>query len=115
SMMADEVKDIGMIGTVKSYEFLAQPVKAVNSALTDTLAKYQYRSFFCSEIRYGKDRKPYFTDPCTRLGTPSNELLQELLTNWPEVLWEGASGVIADQKPIAKYGVLATIHSEWAT
>lgn len=114
AMMAYEVKDVGMIGTVKPLAALAEPVKHVNASLVDTLCKHQYRGFFCTEIRYGKNRKPYLIDPCCRLGTPSNELLQELFTDWPEVLWNGAEGVVHDPKPIAKYGVLAVIHSEWA-
>jgi hypothetical protein len=48
------------------------------------------------------------------LGTPSNELLQELFDGWPETLWHGAEGRLVSPKPKAKFGCLAVIHSEWA-
>jgi len=111
SMTAYEIKDVGMIGAAKP---LGQPLKSVNTHLADTLAKYQYRGFLSTEIRYGKDRKAYLVDPCCRLGAPSNELLQELFTDWPQTLWDGSIGVVNNQKVIAKYGVLTTICSEWA-
>lgn len=114
AMMAYEIKDMGMMAAVKSYNSLAAPVRTVNTALRPALAEFQYRGFLSTEIRYGKERKPYFIDPCCRLGTPSNELLQTLFTNWPETIWAGAGGELVAPKPVAKFGVLAMIHSEWA-
>lgn len=115
AMMAYEIKDCGMIGTVKPYESLAKPVKDVNAALVKDLAAFQYRGFFCSEIRYTKDKKSYFIDPCCRLGTPSNELLQALFDGWGEVVWNGAEGKLVTPKMKARFGALAMINSEWAT
>lgn len=114
AMMAYEVKDVGMIGTVLPYNQLAKPVREVNERIVPTLKGYNYRGFLSTEIRYTKDKKPYFIDPCCRLGTPSNELLQELFTGWPEVLWEGAAGNMVTPNQTAKFGVLACIHTEWA-
>lgn len=114
AVMAYEVKDCGMIGMVKPYEQLAKPVRDVNAALVPAFKSHKYRGFFCSEIRYGKDHRPYLIDPCCRLGTPSNELLQELFDDWPQVLWDGAEGNCTSPRVKAKFGVLAVIHSEWA-
>lgn len=114
AMMAYEVKDVGMIGMVKEYESLAKPVREVNAALSETFLNYNYRGFFASEIRYGKERKPYLIDPCCRLGTPSNELLQELFDGWGAVLWDGANGVLTNPRVKKKFGVLACIHTEFA-
>jgi hypothetical protein len=114
AMQGYEIKDCGMVATVKPYNQLSDPVKLVNSKMVDAFKTYGYRGFFCTEIRYTKDKKPYFIDPCCRLGTPSNELLQELFGNWPEVLWYGAEGKLVPMKQKAKYGVLAMINSEWA-
>lgn len=114
AMMAYEVKDVGMLGATKLYTDLAKPVKTVNSALVPALKGYKYRGFVCTEIRMGVDRKPYLIDPCCRLGTPSNELLQELFDGWAETLWHGAEGELVSPKPVAKFGALAVIHSEWA-
>lgn len=114
AMMGVEVKDVGMIGVVKEYSALAEPVKVVNKALVPAFNGYNYRGFFCSEIRYTKDKKPFLIDPCCRLGTPSNELLQELFNNWPLTLWDGAEGKCTSPTVKSKFGVLAVIHSEFA-
>lgn len=114
AMLAYEVKDCGMIGVTKEYDKLSTPVKDVNKAISATLKGYNYRGFLSTEIRYTKEKKPYFIDPCCRLGTPSNELLQELFDGWPKVLWEGAEGRLVSPKPVARYGVLAAIRSEYA-
>lgn len=116
AMMAYEIKDVGMIGTVKEYSQLAKPVRDINAALSSTFKNYNYRGFFASEIRYGKEKKPYLIDPCCRLGTPSNELLQELFDGWGAVLWDGAEGKMTNPivSPKKKFGVLACIHTEFA-
>lgn len=114
AMMAYEIKDTGMIGVSLVNSKLAEPVRVVNDKLSPTLRKYNYRGFLSTEIRYTKDKKTFFIDPCCRLGTPSNELLQELFEDWPMVLWYGAKGEVYDQRVKAKYAVMAVIHSEWA-
>jgi phosphoribosylamine-glycine ligase len=103
-----------MIGTALPYNRLAEPVKVVNEKISGALKKYNYRGFLSTEIRYTKDKKPFFIDPCCRLGTPSNELLQELFEGWANVLWEGAVGNMVTPKVKAKFAVMAVIHSEWA-
>ena len=115
AMHAYEIKDAGMVGVVKPYGMLADPVKLVNGKLAPTFEKYNYRGFFCSEIRYTKNKQSFLIDPCCRLGTPSNELLQELFDDWPQTLWDGADGVCTTPKIKAKFGCLAIIESEWAT
>lgn len=114
AMLAYEVKDCGMIGVVKPYGELSDPVKTVNKALVPTLRSYNYRGFLSTEIRYTKDKKPYFIDPCCRLGTPSNELLQELFEGWPKTLWHGAEGKLVSPVPVKRFGVLAALRSEFA-
>lgn len=115
AMMAYEIKDCGMIGTVKSYDKLAEPVKLVNSKTAPLFKQDNYRGFFCTEIRFTKKREAFFIDPCCRLGTPSNELLQSLFDDWAEVLWNGAEGQVFTPKVKARFGCLAMIVSEWAT
>jgi hypothetical protein len=114
AMMAYEVKDCGMIGVSLPYDKLADPVKEVNRRLAATFKQYSYRGFLSTEIRYTKDKKPFLIDPCCRLGTPSNELLQVLFDGWPQVLWDGAEGKLTSPTTISKFAVMAVIHSEWA-
>lgn len=114
AMMAYEVKDVGMIGRTLPYTKLAKPVLQVNQALVPALEDYNYRGFLSTEIRYTKKKEPYFIDPCCRLGTPSNELLQELFDNWGETLWHGAVGEVVTPVVKHKFGVSAVIKTEWA-
>lgn len=114
AMMAYEVKDVGMIGRVLPYSKLAKPVLEINQALTPALKGYHYRGFLSTEIRYTKKKQPYFIDPCCRLGTPSNELLQELFDSWGETLWYGAVGEVVTPRVKSKFGVSAVIKTEWA-
>jgi len=114
AMMAYEVKDVGMIGASMPYKSLAEPVRFVNEKLSETLKRYNYRGFLCTEIRYTKEKKPFLIDPCCRLGTPSNELLQALFDEWPQTLWHGAVGEVWSPKPKAKFAVAAVIHCEYA-
>ena len=109
SIMAYEIKECGMIGCCKPYAELAEPVRLVNSKLAPVLKGYNYRGFLSTEIRYTKDKKAYMIDPCCRLGSPSNELLQELLASWGEVLWNGAEGSLVNPRQVAKYGVVAMV------
>lgn len=115
AMMAYEVKDCGMIGLSLPYGKLAEPVKLVNSAISPALKGYMYRGFLSTEIRYTKDKRSYFIDPCCRLGSPSNELLQELFDGWPQTLWNGAEGKLTSPTVKAKFAVMAMIKSEFAT
>src|SRR5262249_35501155 len=56
--------------------------------------------------------KPYLIDPCCRLGSPSNELLQELFSGWGMVLWDGAEGRMTSPKVEYKYGAIIMVYSE---
>lgn len=114
AMMAYEVKDCGMVGVALTNNELCEPVRYVNDKLRTALSGYKYRGFLSTEIRYTKNKVPFFIDPCCRLGTPSNELLQELFDGWATVLWNGAEGRLESPKVKAKYCCMAVIHSEWA-
>lgn len=114
AMMGFEIKDLGLIGHVRKYDDLAEPVREVNAALAPILKGYQYRNFFSTEIRYGKDNDPYLIDPCCRAASPPSELYMEMFDNWGEVIWNGSEGIITDLNPVAKYGVEIMIHSAWA-
>lgn len=112
AMYADEIKGLGMIGTVKPYSKMPPVLLDFNRRMVDTFKNYQYRGFFSLEGLYDKKQKYRVTDPCCRLGSPSNELLQELFTGWPMAFWEGAEGRISQLKQVAKYGFVVMVYSE---
>lgn len=120
-MYAFEVKGLGTVGIVKPYGDLPAVLRRVNEKLSMVMQKDQYRGFFSLEGMYTKDGKYSATDPCARLGSPSNELLQELFTNWPLCWWYGAQGyslngpagtVMVSPKPAFKYGIVTMAYSE---
>lgn len=109
-----EAKDVGYVGAVKPYDELPTAVQFVNEKLAPFLAARRYRGFFSTEIRVTDEEVPYLIDPCCRAGSPPSELYQELFSNWPEVMWAAADGEIVYLEPIARFGVMAMLHSSWA-
>src|SRR5208337_2045079 len=81
--------------------------------LAPTLESYQYRSLFALESRVGA-KGMWLADPCCRFGSPVSELELELITNLPEIMWEGANGTLIDPTYKAKYGCEVLIKSSWA-
>lgn len=114
AILGVEEKDLGYIGVVKPYRTFSQQVRIVNDKLSPILAEYQYRNFFSSEIRLGRDKEPYLTDPCCRAGSPPSEVYMEIALNWPEIIWGGAHGELVQPKWEFKYAVEAMIHCGWA-
>lgn len=107
-----EVKGLGIAVAVKSAKELPEPVKVVADKIRPALRTHKYRGFMCTEIRYGPSKKPFFIDPCCRLGSPSNEVLQMLFEGWGQTVWEGAVGKLVSPRPVAKYGVVAMVYAE---
>ena len=106
-----EIKDKGYIIKCLPYGELPKQVRQVNDALAPWLKEKQYRGFFSTEIRITQDGTPYCIDPCCRCGSPPNEIYQELVSNWSEILWEGAGGNLVEPEFKHKYGVEVLIHS----
>lgn len=113
-MFGYEIKDVAYVGVVRPYGKLPKQVLEVNEKLAPAFEEYNYRGFWSSEIRVGKDGKPYLTDPCCRAGSPPSELYQEMFHNWGEIIWAGAHGELVTPEPVGKYGVEVLVHSQWA-
>lgn len=97
-----ECKNKGYIGTLKKYHSLPQSVREVNAALSETLAGFNYRQFWSTEIRVTED-SAFFIDPTCRLGMPSGDAQLALYGNVAEIVWNGAAGILVDPKPAAKF------------
>jgi hypothetical protein len=111
-MQGIEIKDLGLLGVVKPYDKLTPAVRLVNASLSPVFARHDYRGFMCMEMRKTIAPAPFVLDPCCRLGTPSNEVLQCVLKGWPDILWEGAEGRMVAPQQVAKYGMVAMVYSE---
>lgn len=106
-----EIKDCGLVLSVKPYNELAKPVRWVNEKLAPGMKKMGYRGFWSTEILVAPDKTPYFIDATCRLPTPPNELYQEMVDNWGDILWFGAEGQNIPPVWKARYGFEALIYS----
>lgn len=109
-----EIKDKGYIGVFSTYEDMPKQIWDINKKLEPALRNYQYRNFFSTEFRMGKDKIPYVIDLCCRAGSPPSELYQNMYMNLADILWFGAEGKVIDPIPAGKYGAEMLIHSAWA-
>lgn len=59
-----EIKDLGYLCKFQDYKNVPIECTSFNNAIAPTLKKYGSRGFFSTEIRVGKDHRPYMIDFC---------------------------------------------------
>lgn len=113
-MQGLEIKGLGLCGIQSGQAALPACLKGLNDKLAPLMKSDKYRGFFSMEGLYTAARKYFPTDPCCRLGSPSNELLQVMFDGWAETMWAGAEGELLPPVPKrgAKYGFVVMIYSE---
>ena len=113
-MYAFEIKGLGTVGVIKRFDNLPPALHNFSVDVGKAMKADKYRGFFSMEGLYNQKREYKATDPCCRLGSPSNELLQEMFTGWPEVFWHGAAGRLVSPQPVldAFYGIVTMVYSE---
>lgn len=109
-----EAKGRGYLGHFVDYDALPEQLLDMNHAVAPMLAQYQYRNFFAMEARITKDGKPHVIDPACRAGSPPSEMLQNMYSNLPDILWYGAEGICVDPIPEAEWGAELMLHATWA-
>jgi hypothetical protein len=109
-----EVKDAGYLGQFVKWGEIPEPLRRWNEAFAPLFARYGCRGTVSNEIRIGEDKVPYMIDATIRMPSPPSELMQELFTNFSEILWEGAGGNLVEPTPAAKWGVEVIFKSAWA-
>jgi hypothetical protein len=109
-----EIKDRAYACEAVSYSQLPEPVLSVNEKLKPFFSETGYRGFFSSEVRATPDGRAFLIDPCCRMGSPPGELLEVMVSNWPDVIWNGAEGVVVEPKVVARFGAELLLHSTWA-
>ena len=109
-----EIKDCGFLSIFKQYKDIPEVVTRFNERMKPVFAAYNWRGFMSTEVRIGKDMKPYMVDLCGRAPSPPNELFQEQYANLAECIWAGANGIVVEPKATAKIGCEVMLHSSWA-
>jgi hypothetical protein len=114
TLVGIEVKDCGYLGQFVSYPSIPEPIRRWNDAFAPLFATYGARGTISNEVRIGKDKVPYMIDATIRMPSPPSELMQELWTNFSEIIWEGANGQLVEPIPAGKWGVEVIVKSHWA-
>lgn len=113
AMLGIEQKDMGYVCSVKPWAIMPPDLVDIYEKLSPTLEKYKYRSLFALETRVG-EKGMWLADPCCRCGSPVSELELELISNMPEIMWEGAAGNLVQPKYKSKFGCEVLIKSKWS-
>jgi hypothetical protein len=109
-MHAMENKDKSLLATFCKMDELPEPVRLVNEKFGPILEKYNYRSFFSTEVRITESGEGFFIDPTCRAGSPPSQLQTEMISNLGEIVWRGANGEIVEPEPVKQFGVQAIFH-----
>lgn len=118
-LVGTEWKDKAYFGVVMPTNKTPHQIQVVLSAFAQEFEAYRYRNQFSCEIRVKGD-KFFFIDPTCRGGLPSTGSQLKLWKNFPEIVWEGANGILIDPVPAAKYSAECVLKVErdpgtWAT
>lgn len=103
ALVGVEIKDACYFGRVKPYASLPKEVLEVNRKLTPVMKKLGYNGFFSTEVRVGKDKKPYLIDLTTRHASPAGESILEVAENLGDIIEGGSKGKLVDMKPAGKF------------
>jgi hypothetical protein len=113
-MIGEEIKDKAYVGVVKKDTEFPSWVTDFNTAIAPVLDSFDYSGLMSTELRVGKDKKPYMIDFCARQASPPGELYIELYKNFTDIVWNVANGKIIEPQVLGKYGAEVLIHSLWA-
>lgn len=109
-----EVKDNLYVGKIIDRSELPLQLKKVSDRLSNTFNELGYCSFYSDEVIIGTDRKGYLIDITARAPQPPSDLMLELYTNFPEIVWMVGNGITPSLEYKHIYGVQFIIRSELA-
>jgi hypothetical protein len=104
-----ENKDKGYLCEIRDYKKLPEQIQKVNNAFAPVFNRMHCRNNFSTEIRITEDSF-FYIDPTQRCGSPPSQVMAELVTNWPEIIWKGAQGELVQIAHEHKYGVQTTLN-----
>lgn len=93
-MYGYELKDSGYVGQMIAYDELPTPLRVTADGMGKMLREREHRGWVSTEVRIGKDRIPYLTDPCLRCGSPPSES--------QALAYENMGDVVRGKAPVSK-------------
>jgi hypothetical protein len=97
-----EVKDNAYLAAVTQKNKMPEAIQDVLEAFSEYFKAKRMRNFWSMEIRV-KDEQAYFIDATPRMGWPSTPSQLELWTNYTDIVWHGANGILLSPVPSAKF------------
>jgi hypothetical protein len=97
-----EKKGQGYFGAVTKRSEMAPEIWHPSELLVPVLRRFGYCNFFSTEVRL-VDGESYLLDPCCRCPSPAGEEQLEMLSNFPDIVWHGANGVLVQPEWEARY------------
>ena len=108
-----EVKDAGFVCSLIPYDRIPKPVREVNDKISPVLRKYGYAGSLSTEVRINKG-KGYCIDFTCRSASPAGETMQELFTNYGEIVEAGSRGELVEPVIKDKFAAQAMLTSQFA-
>ncbi len=108
-MIGYENKDIAYASKV--VDVLPPYLAKVHERLQPIFKSYGYQSWYSSELKIAKDKKPYYLDATCRFGCPPSGISTENYKNFSEILWDLAHEKMPKPIPLYKYGVEIIVSS----
>jgi hypothetical protein len=109
-----ENKDTSYIGMVTPYSDCPPVLREVNDKLAPFFKSLGARTLFSTEVRVIADGSGYLIDIAMRNGSPPSECMQNIFSNWGDIIGYGAQGVMVVPEPAAKFAAQIVLRSDWA-
>lgn len=87
-----EIKSAGYLGHVMSMNEMPLFLRRIDDGLAPEWRRLKVSGHISSEIRTGKDKKPYFGDFCQRQGSPPGEAICNAYKNISHLFYAAAVG-----------------------
>jgi hypothetical protein len=106
-----EIKDRGLLGKV--FAETPASIDKVNQAVAPIYQKLGYNGHLSTEIIFTADGKGYFIDATQRAPSPPSEAMCQHITNYAEVAWLCAGGILPTPKWDNPYIAEVVLRSPW--
>lgn len=106
-----EWKDKSYFAAVTPTTAMPEQIREIMDAFGPRLGENAYCNQWSMEIRI-KDDQAYFIDATCRAGMPSSASQQLLWENFPEIVWQGANGILVQPEPTAQFAIECMITSK---
>jgi hypothetical protein len=100
-----EIKDKASLTKLTDWNDLIPQLRDSFEKLAEYFEDTECRMVVVNEVRMGKDGKGYPIDWTMRIPSPGGGIFLNLITNWPEIVWEGAEGKLIEPEFEHRYGI----------